>query len=500
MNVQTTVAAPARRRPLWAVGLVAYALAWTVLPALLATSLPLDVVEGIAWGREWQWGYFKHPPLPAWLLYPAFEALGRFGPFLLSQLAVLLALFYVHRLARQMLGPERAGLAAALLYGVLFYTWPMLTFNHNSAQVPVWAALAWHAHQALQRDRRRDWAWLGVWAAIGLYTKYSTGVFLACLAVYLLVGPERRLLRRPGPWLALVVALALLVPHGLWLLHDDGGPLAYLAARSQGDPAAANHASGLRFLATQFVALVPLGLIAWAAGLRPSGGHLYLQEPSRRAWLLTIALGPALAVAVGGSLTGAELHDMWGMPMWNFSALLLLAAVPPQVFAHRRRALARALAVWLVLITLAMAAYVSQSARWLGRPGRMDWPAQALGDQAQRQWQALSRCPLQVVAGSIWEAGLVAEQQRPMPSVLIDGDARYAPWISAAHVQQTGALLVWRLGDYADAPEAPLLAAVPPASWRISEGQWSIAWPRNTGGAPLQIRWRAYVPIACQPS
>ena len=105
-----------------------------------------------------------------------------------------------------------------------------------------------------------------------------------------------------------------------------------------------------------------------------------------------------------------------------------------------------------------------------------------------------------MVAGSIWEAGLVAEQQRPMPSVLIDGDARYAPWISAAHVQQTGALLVWRLGDYADAPEAPLLAAVPPASWRISEGQWSIAWPRNTGGAPLQIRWRAYVPIACQPS
>jgi len=500
MRALTAVGARAWPVPFWVVGLAAYVLAWTVLPALLTTSLPLDVVEGIAWGREWQWGYFKHPPLPAWLLYPAFEALGRFGPFLLSQLAILLALFYVHRLARDLLGPERAGLAAALLYGVLFYTWPMLSFNHDSAQVPVWAALAWHAHQAMQRDRRRDWVWLGAWAAIGMYTKYSTGVFLACLAGYLLIGPERRLLRRSGPWLALAVALVLVAPHGLWLLHDNGGPLAYLAARSYGDTAQANHAAGLRFLATQLVALVPLGVIVLAAGLRPWGGRLYLRDPSQRAWLYTIALGPALLVAAGGSLLGAELHDMWGMPMWNFAALLLLAAVPPERFARRRRALVRALAVWMALITLAMAAYAGRSAQWLGQPARMDWPAQALGEQARRQWQALSRCPLQVVAGSIWEAGLVAEQQRPMPSVLIDGDARYAPWVSAERLQQTGALLVWRLGDYADAPEAPLLAAVPPASWHISEGQWSIAWPRNTGGAPLQIRWRAYVPFACQPS
>lgn len=497
--MRALTAAAARRVPLWAAGLAAYALAWTLLPALLATSLPLDVVEGIAWGREGQWGYFKHPPLPPWLLYPAFEALGRFGPFLLSQLAILLALFYVHRLARELLGPERAGLAAALLYGVLFFTWPMLSFNHNSAQIPAWAALGWHAQQAMARDRRRDWLWLGAWAAVGLYAKYSSAVLLACLALYLLLGPRRRLLLRPGPWLALAVAALLIAPHGLWLLHDEGGPLAYLAARSHGDAAAADHRSGLRFLAAQCVALAPLGVIALAAGLRPTwGGGLHLKDPAWGPWLLTVALGPALAVAVGGSLIGAELRDMWGMPMWNFAALLLLAAVPPEQFARRRQALARVLGVWMLLATVAMAAGVSQSARWQGHPGRMDWPAQALGEQARRQWQQLSRCPLQVVAGSIWEAGLVAEAQHPMPSVLIDGDARFAPWIEPERLRQTGALLVWRLGDYAQAPAAPSLAAVPASAWRITDGQWSIPWPRNTAGAPLQIRWRAYVPPDCE--
>src|SRR5690242_11826275 len=41
---------------------------WTALPAFLTHTLPQDVLEGLAWGQEWQLGYFKHPPLQAWLL------------------------------------------------------------------------------------------------------------------------------------------------------------------------------------------------------------------------------------------------------------------------------------------------------------------------------------------------------------------------------------------------------------------------------------------------
>src|SRR5579859_7538300 len=40
---------------------------WTLVPTLLCRNLPLDVLEGIAYGQHWQWGYWKHPPLP-WIL------------------------------------------------------------------------------------------------------------------------------------------------------------------------------------------------------------------------------------------------------------------------------------------------------------------------------------------------------------------------------------------------------------------------------------------------
>ena len=499
MGALTAAGRPIRRWPLWAWALAAYVLAWTLLPALLAPSLQLDVVEGIAWGQAWQWGYYKHPPLPAWLLFAAFQLLGRFGPYLLGQLAVLLTLFYVHRLARALLGPERAALAALLLYAVYYYTWPTLEFNHNVAQLPAWAALAWHAHQLMfgaPERARRHWLWLGVWAGLGLLAKYSTAVLLLCLAAGLL-WHEPRALRRPGPWLALTVAGLILAPHALWLVQHGGLPFEYFAARADGGPHR-DHASGLEFLLMQLLAHVPLLVIALACGLLPWRWRWQQVEPAQRRWLLGVALAPALLVAAGGSLLGARLHPMWGTPMWNLSAVLLLAGFAPEWLARKRVALGRALALWLAAITLAMVWYLGWS--WQGRaqPARMGWPAQALGDQAQRQWQQLASCPLRVVAGSIWEAGLVAEGVRPMAAVLVDVNPVYSPSITPERLRREGALLVWHVGDYDGAPAAPVLDQAPPGSWRVSQGEWQIPWPRHVGGASLHIAWRAYVPPACQ--
>ena len=41
---------------------------WTALPALLYPNLPLDLIEALTYGREWQLGYDKLPPLPWWLV------------------------------------------------------------------------------------------------------------------------------------------------------------------------------------------------------------------------------------------------------------------------------------------------------------------------------------------------------------------------------------------------------------------------------------------------
>ena len=49
--------------------LAAHVAAWTAFPFFLywPGSLPHDMTEAWAWGQELQLGYFKHPPLYAWL-------------------------------------------------------------------------------------------------------------------------------------------------------------------------------------------------------------------------------------------------------------------------------------------------------------------------------------------------------------------------------------------------------------------------------------------------
>ena len=51
-------------RTVLAAFLAVHALVWTALPALLYYNLPLDVIEAMTYGREWQLGYEKLPPLP----------------------------------------------------------------------------------------------------------------------------------------------------------------------------------------------------------------------------------------------------------------------------------------------------------------------------------------------------------------------------------------------------------------------------------------------------
>src|SRR5512146_2357703 len=70
--------------------LALHAAVWTVLPTLLYPNLPLDLIEALMYGREWQLGYDKLPPLPWWLVQIAFMTVGHdFAYYLLAQFAVI---------------------------------------------------------------------------------------------------------------------------------------------------------------------------------------------------------------------------------------------------------------------------------------------------------------------------------------------------------------------------------------------------------------------------
>src|SRR5437870_13204019 len=134
MTEQVATAAPeglldrlvafARRRPgAVLLGVLALHLAvWTILPILTCPNLQLDLVEDLALGKEWQLGYWKHPPLPWWLADALYRVVGHVeAVYLLGPLAAVACMYMVWRLARELVTPLAALIAVLALEGIHFY-------------------------------------------------------------------------------------------------------------------------------------------------------------------------------------------------------------------------------------------------------------------------------------------------------------------------------------------------------------------------------------------
>src|SRR5260370_24757340 len=224
------------RRPeqAFAAFLALHAVLWTVLPALLYPNLPLDLIEALTCGREWQLGYDKLPPLPWWLIEIVHRVVGVDAAYYaLAQIAVVAAFVAVWLRARPLVGGVGALVAVLILDGLHYLHFTAAKFNHDVIQLPLWALAGYAFHAALKHGRLLHWGLLGLAIGLALWAKYFVVVLALPLALFLLLDRDaRRALATPGPWLALAVALVVMTPHLVWLGRHDFLPFPYARARA----------------------------------------------------------------------------------------------------------------------------------------------------------------------------------------------------------------------------------------------------------------------------
>ncbi|MEA2933677.1 MAG: hypothetical protein QOD74_323, partial [Variibacter sp.] len=147
-------------RPLRAffVFLLFHALLWVALPTLLYPTLPLDVIEVLVYGREWQLGHDQLPPLPGWLAEIARILVGRdIAYYALGQLAVCSAFALVFATALPIVGPLGALASVLILDGLHYFSISATKFNHNVIQLPFWSLAGFSLHRALRTGRLLYW-------------------------------------------------------------------------------------------------------------------------------------------------------------------------------------------------------------------------------------------------------------------------------------------------------------------------------------------------------
>jgi Dolichyl-phosphate-mannose-protein mannosyltransferase len=469
---------------------------WSVLPTLLYANLPLDLIEALTYGREWQLGSDKLPPLPWWLVEIMYRTFGvDLAYYATAQAVIVITFALVFITARPLLGATGALLAVLIIDGMHYFQYTAAKFNHDVVQLPFWALAGFAFHAALKRKFLTDWPLLGFAVGGALWAKYFVVLLVVPYALFLLFDRDaRRALATPGPYLALLVAAVVIAPNAVWLFQHDFSTFAYGEARASAVRGLFDHlVHPAIFTGSQIFFLIPSFFIASAFLFpRPMAHQDFPADFFDRRIVTLIALGPGISAIALSVISGRGAVAMWGYPLWLFLGLWIIMAAAPELSAARVN---RVVFAWaFVFVALAIAFVVNYSVLPLidHRYRAAFYPGDKIAATLTQRFHNATGRKLSYVIGSMWDGGNLAHYStdQPQPHVLIDGLPRRAPWIDLNDLRAKGAVLVWTQTDPAVLP--PPLAAIAPGA--VVGKPFDVPMRRGFGAA--HVGWAILMPEA----
>ena len=477
-----------------------HTIVWTLTPTISLPNGLLDTMTVLSWGSHWQWGYETHPPLAAWIAEASAQVTGKalWGVYLAGQLVILTCFWAVWRFARDFVSQEYAVLSVLLLEGVYYYSHETPAFNHNLVQLALWALTVLCLWLSLSSGRIGYWLLCGVMIGLGFLNKYDMMFLLVPFLVLMLLNTQaRKHLAKPGPYIAVVVAAAVVAPHVYWVLKNDFTTITYALGRatrgrSKG-PFLDRLVHPLIFALGQALVLTPVFIMMRMLASRTLTRKAEVADRGlAREFLFTATLGPFLAYLVVSAITGFSLTTRWGTPLWSFVGVFILFHLRP---ALTDAALRRFRYVFLGFAALWVITFVGNYTfvpALTGHVSRGHFPGQAIANYVTTQWVRRYGTPLPIVGGDTWLADNVGFYSPDRPDVYAELDPRKSPWTNDEEFKQRGGIIIWYALTYETALPYRWRTRFPGAA--VQPGA-SFAWQTSAAVPPVQIAW-AIVPPA----
>ncbi|MEO8427113.1 MAG: glycosyltransferase family 39 protein [Verrucomicrobiota bacterium] len=187
------------------------------------------------WSKHLALSYFSKPPLIAYTQFLGTHLWGDtafgvrfFSPVIAAVLSLLLLRFFAREIRARIgfwLVPISAATPLLAVGATLMTIDPLSVLFWTAALVSGW--------RAVRNDSTAHWLWTGLWMGFGFLSKYTALFQLLCWAVFFwLWPPARPQLRRPGPYLALVIMALCAVPVVIWNQQHDWITLTHVAGNA----------------------------------------------------------------------------------------------------------------------------------------------------------------------------------------------------------------------------------------------------------------------------
>lgn len=299
------------------VALVALLALWRLY---LSAGLQLHPDEAYywLWSRHLDIGYFDHPPMVAYFirlstLFSNSELWVR-----LTALLVLLSVsVLLWRLAMQLFKSEAVAAGSVLLFN--FYPLTMLGTLLITPDVPVllfWSLSIYLFWQIMERGQVWRWYLLGLSFGLALLSKYTAVLMLPCFLLYLLLTPDRRWLRTPHPYLALLLGFFCFLPVLWWNSRNGWISFAFQFRNGLGGEGL-SVGNVAEYSAGQMLIVGPLvWLIGWAAAWAA------WQRRDRQSLLLVCTSVPVILFFALSSLRKAAGPNWPACAYFSFSILV----------------------------------------------------------------------------------------------------------------------------------------------------------------------------------
>ena len=390
---------------------------WTIVPSLTNKNLPLDTIEALAWGSNLDWGFNKHPPMSAFFPEVFFKIFGAqdWAFYLLSQIFVLIAFYFVFKLSFEVLRNIKLSLISVLLLeSIYFYNFTTPEFNVNVCQLPFWSLVVYFTWKIYETKEIKfsDCFFIGLFAAIGFLSKYLF-IYLLFAIIFLFTHSifVKKIKKFDFKYLITIeVFLVLLVPHLIWLFNNDFITVNYGLKRTglEGSEIFDHFKYPLIFLLKQLGILVPFFFLVFLLVKKVKFKINFKDQ--KFLFLLFVNILPIALMFLTSAITGSKIRTMWMTPFYLFFGLMFVYIFQSQINIKKINSF---LYGFIFLFFLSPILYSYESISKTDK--RTDYPGKEIAAKVQIVWDQDFDKEIEFVTGNEWNAGNLSYHLKSRP-------------------------------------------------------------------------------------